>query len=90
MPFPCVAAIILILLTIGIISLADALLRVKLRTKKDKDTLVVLAVCKPEDTEQALRYATKKYPAAKIMVKNFSKEDTGCEILKKDYPNVIF
>ncbi len=91
MPANILAAVIAILLIIGIISLLDSVLRLYIRTSADTDTLVVLAISSPENTEQALRYAIKKHPAAKLIVKSFTAEDDEkiLEIIKKKYPEVI-
>lgn len=91
MPVSVIVAIVSVLFVVGIISLSDALLRVFMRSKNSTDTLVVLALFEPEDAEQAVRYAIKKHPAAKIIVKSFTaeKDKKILEIINKKYPGIV-
>ena len=91
MPLSAVLFIVSVLSVIGIITIADALMRVILREKLNPETVILYLPENSDDIEYKLRCLAKKYPESKLIIKYGEKnKDTEkiFKILKRNYPNL--
>ena len=83
--------IVSVLMVIGIISLADALIRIIVRTKNGPES-VVLWISGPDKMEYSIKKAVKKYPSSKIIIEREEADeetDRMLKILQREYPYIL-
>ena len=91
MPFSAIVFIVSVLMVIGVIAIAEALIKIFIKGKNPPDTVLIKVTHDTENLDLILRDILMKYPFSNIQIDPDSldeKTNRLLEIIKKDYPEI--
>lgn len=91
MPFSAIVFIVSVLMVIGVIAIAEALIKIFIKGKNPPDTVLIKVTHDTENLDLILRDILMKYPFSNIQIAPDSldeKTNKLLEIIKKDYPEI--